>query len=52
MVVLGAAVFRCCVESHSVGMCGVGGCCGGRVYVNNVVGGVLGELNGCYCGTI
>ena len=27
------------------------GCCEGMVYVNNVMGGVFGVLNGCYCGT-
>ena len=55
-MVLRAAVFgccseNCCVEGHSVGECGVGGCCEGRVYVKNVVGGIFGGLNGCYCVT-
>ena len=42
----------CCVEGHSVGGCGDGGCYQERVYVNNVVGGVLGRLNECYYRTI
>ena len=52
-VMLGSAVYdRCvenrCVEDHSVGDCGNGGYCEGKVHMNNVVGGVLGGLNGCY----
>ena len=54
---VGSAVFDCCVEDccvedHSVGGCSVGCCCEGRVYVNNMMGGAFGGLNGCYYGTI
>ena len=56
-VMLGAAVCgRCvedrCVEGYSGGGCGNECCCEGRVYTNNVVGDILGGLNGCYYRTI
>ena len=39
----GCCVEKRCVECHSVGGCGDGGCSEERVYVNSTVGGVLVE---------
>ena len=58
VIVLVDMAFECCVEDccveggHSVESCGVKDCCERRVYMNTMMGGVFGRLNGCYCETI